>query len=89
MASRSSFAPTVDRNNPKCAMITITHNEPQLLPIWIRYHLRHFHPSDIYILDHITDDNSTHPSKIPPGVHFSKLEGNKFAMPVLFRSNVR
>eukprot|EP01034_Spumella_vulgaris_P025310 gene25310-31753_t len=87
-ASRSSMSPKIDKEVPKCAMITITHNEEKLFPVWIRYHMRHFHPSDIYVLDHITTDNSTHPSKIPRGVNVMHLEGNRYTMPVLFRSQV-
>lgn len=87
-STRSSIGPVKNPkiSKAKCAMITITHNEHFLLPIWIRYHLKHFDPGDIYIYDHLTDDGSTHPSKIPPGINFNILEGNKHKMPVRFRS---
>ncbi len=87
-ASRSSLHPfkKAKVSKAKCAMVTITHNEQVLLPIWIRYHMKHFDPEDIYIFDHLTDDGSTHSSQIPQGINFAKLEGNKHKMPVRFRS---
>ena len=33
------------------AVITIVHNEPVFLPIWLRYYSRFFAPEDIYVLD--------------------------------------
>lgn len=39
--------------------MTIVHNEPVFLSIWLRYYSRFFAPSDIYVLDHDTTDGST------------------------------
>jgi hypothetical protein len=39
--------------------LTIVHNEPVFLPIWLRYYSRYFEPADIYVLDHETTDGST------------------------------
>ena len=41
------------------AVLTMVHNEPVFLPIWLRYYSRFFVPEDIYVLDHDTDDGST------------------------------
>jgi Glycosyl transferase family 2 len=41
------------------AVLTMVHNEPVFLPIWLRYYSRYFGPDDIYVLDHDTTDGST------------------------------
>jgi hypothetical protein len=41
------------------AAITIVHNEPVFLPIWLGYYSRYFAPEDIYVLDNDTTDGST------------------------------
>jgi hypothetical protein len=41
------------------AVLTIVHNEPVFLPIWLGYYSRFFAPEDIYVLDHETSDGST------------------------------
>jgi hypothetical protein len=41
------------------AAITIVHNEPVFLPIWLSYYSRFFAPDDIYVLDNDTTDGST------------------------------
>jgi hypothetical protein len=41
------------------AVITIVHNEPIFLPVWLAYYSRFFGPGDIYVLDNETDDGST------------------------------
>jgi reversibly glycosylated polypeptide / UDP-arabinopyranose mutase len=69
-----------------CAIITIVRDEKELLPFWLRHYSRHVNLHDMYILDHMTTDNSTHPSKIPKGVNYKVLYGNSYAMPVVFRS---
>lgn len=43
----------------KCAVFTIVKNEKYFLPIWINHYKRYFDSSDIYILDHESDDGST------------------------------
>jgi hypothetical protein len=48
----------VPRNRPR-AVVTIVHNEPVFLPIWLRYYSRWFAPDDIYVLDNGTSDGST------------------------------
>jgi hypothetical protein len=42
-----------------CAIFTVVRDEPILLPIWLRYYLRHASSSDLLVLDHATSDNST------------------------------
>ena len=37
------------------ALITMVHNEPVFLPIWLRYYSRFFAPEDIYVLDNDID----------------------------------
>jgi len=41
------------------AVLTIVHNEPFFLPIWLGYYSRFFAPEDIYVLDHESTDGST------------------------------
>ena len=72
--------------NSTCAVITVVRDEADLLPLWIRYYSRHIPLHDMYVLDHLTTDNSTHPSKLPKGINYKVLYGNTFAMPVVFRS---
>ncbi len=81
ISSKHSMNPS---KNATCALITISHNERKMFPIWLRYYLRHFDPTDIYVLDHLTTDGSL--DNLPKGVHKYKMEGNKYAMPVRFRS---
>ena len=72
------------------ALITISHNEKQLLPIWYRYYSRHFNASDIFIYDHKTSDGSIEAKvkKYVNGFHFLKMQGTdaNYLMPVRFRS---
>jgi hypothetical protein len=48
--------PQTDRSR---AVITMVHNEPVFLPIWLRYYSRFFDPGDIYVLDNDSTDGST------------------------------
>ncbi len=41
------------------AVITMVHNEPVFLPIWLGYYSRFFEPQDIYVFDNESDDGST------------------------------
>ena len=41
------------------ALITMVHDEPVFLPIWLGYYSRFFAPQDIYVLDNGTTDGST------------------------------
>lgn len=41
------------------AVITMVHNEPVFLPIWLSYYSRFFRSSDIYVLDNESSDGST------------------------------
>lgn len=41
------------------ALITIVHNEPVFLPLWLRYYSSFFGAEDIYVLDNGTTDGST------------------------------
>jgi Glycosyl transferase family 2 len=41
------------------AVVTMVHNEPAFLPIWLGYYSRWFSPEDIYVLDNETTDGST------------------------------
>jgi Glycosyl transferase family 2 len=41
------------------ALITMVHNEPVFLPIWLGYYSRFFVPEDIYVFDNESDDGST------------------------------
>lgn len=44
---------------PSRAIITMVHNEPIFLPIWLRYYSRFFGPEQLYVLDNDTTDGST------------------------------
>lgn len=41
------------------AVVTIVHNEPVFLPLWLRYYSRCFRAEDIYVLDNESTDGST------------------------------
>jgi hypothetical protein len=41
------------------AVITVVHNEPVFLPIWLSYYSRFFEPDDLYVIDNETTDGST------------------------------
>ena len=56
--SQSAVTGTPSRES-HCALLTYVHNEHFMLPIFLRYYLRHFKASDVYILDHVSSDNST------------------------------
>jgi Glycosyl transferase family 2 len=47
------------RRRRRRALITIVHNEPVFLPLWLGYYGRFFAARDIYVLDHETSDGST------------------------------
>lgn len=47
------------RPGPSRAIITMVHNEPIFLPIWLRYYGQFFAPGDLYVFDNDTTDNST------------------------------
>jgi len=40
----------------KCALLTMTYNEPDFLAMWYQYYSKHFADGDIYILDDGSDD---------------------------------
>lgn len=40
------------------ALITMVHNEPVFLPLWLRYYSRAFAPEDIYVLDNESTDEA-------------------------------
>jgi hypothetical protein len=44
----------------KAAVFTIVKNEPYFLRKYLTHYLKYFHNSDIYILDHDSNDGSTH-----------------------------
>lgn len=43
----------------KSAVFTIVKNENYFLPIWIKHYKKYFDESDIYVLDHQSNDGST------------------------------
>jgi hypothetical protein len=47
------------RVRPRRAVITMVHDEPVFLPLWLRYYARWFAPEDIFVLDNETTDGST------------------------------
>ena len=75
VASRSSMAPS--STNATCAIFTVVYNEPVWLPIWIRYYSRHADLRDMWILDHNTNDGSTNSSRLPRGIRYRRLYGEK------------
>jgi hypothetical protein len=57
-AAAIAARPEPDRPRTR-AIITMVHNEPVFLPIWLAYYGRYFAPEDIYVLDNDTTDGST------------------------------
>lgn len=47
-----------DGARPRAAF-TIAHDEPVMLPLWLRHYGRHFDADDLYVLAHDTSDGST------------------------------
>jgi len=43
----------------KVAAITMTYNEPDFLPIWVRHYVAQVGPKHCYVIDHGSDDGST------------------------------
>lgn len=50
VSSRSSLGP-LPSSRHKCAVFTIMHDEPLMLPVWVRYYQRHF-PGSVFVIDH-------------------------------------
>jgi hypothetical protein len=76
---------TKPKRNDTCAVITISHNEKELFPIWFRYYSQHFNHRDMFILDHMTTDGSL--SNLPKEVNLHKFNV-KSAMPIHERSDI-
>ncbi len=51
--------PPASGTRPTRAIITMVHNEPVFLPIWLEYYSRFFATNDIYVLDNESTDGST------------------------------
>lgn len=43
----------------KLAIVTMSYNEPDYLPVWVKYYAQHVPEEHIYIIDHGSDDGST------------------------------
>ena len=53
-------APSRPRDGARpCAAFTIVHDEPVMLPLWLRHYGRSFDADDLYVLAHDTSDGST------------------------------
>ena len=77
-ASRSSIGP---QEGSSCAVFTVTHNEKEFLPIWLRYYGKHVPFGDIWILDHNSTDGSTNQMNFPKGIKYKALHGDAHFMP--------
>ena len=64
---REHYAGRAPRHGTR-ALVTMVHNEPVFLPIWLRYYSRFFAPDDIYVLD-----NDTHATARPTGDGFVRI----------------
>jgi reversibly glycosylated polypeptide / UDP-arabinopyranose mutase len=79
----AAYSSVLGHRNATCAVLTITHNEKIMLPLWIRYYSRHVESKkDLYILDHNTNDGST--DNVPEGVVLLKLHGDQAGFPLAF-----
>jgi hypothetical protein len=56
---REHYAGRPPRAGRSRALITMVHDEPVFLPLWLRYYSRFFAPGDIHVLDNETTDGST------------------------------
>lgn len=52
------------KSRPRIAAVTMVFNEPYFLPIWENYYSRQFGIDNLYLVDHGSNDGSTHSSKI-------------------------
>ena len=87
VAVQSYFKPNpryLSGHHHSCAIVTISHNEADLLPIWLRYYARHFEHRNMYVLDHMTSDGSL--DHLPKEVNLLKFNSN-YTMPVHERSD--
>jgi len=85
----SSYSSLVGNRNVTCAVLTITHNEKIMLPLWARYYSKHVaSPQDIYILDHNSNDGSTSKENLVPGVTLRYLHGDKAGFPLSFMNRL-
>ncbi len=55
----ADYKPRRWRRRRRAAALTIVHNEPVFLPIWLRFYSHFFAADDIYVLDNDTTDGST------------------------------
>jgi hypothetical protein len=59
-ARRTHYAGrTAPATRRRRAVVTMVHNEPVFLPIWLAYYGRWFRPDELYVLDNDTTDGST------------------------------
>ena len=54
----------------KMAAVTMVYNEPDFLPIWLRYYVAQVGPTHCYVIDHGSDDGST---RDLPGVNVIRI----------------
>ena len=71
------------RNKTLCAAVTITHNEKFMLPKWTKYYSHQLSsPSDVYVLDHNSNDGSI--KDVPVGIQVLSLHGDKAGFPLAY-----
>ena len=74
VASRSSMGP-LPSSPHKCAVFTIMHDEPLMLPVWARYYRRHFAGS-VFVVDHQRNYSALSPeARAAQQVNVSALQG--------------
>lgn len=55
---RELYASKPARRPSRRALVTMVHNEPVFLPIWLRYYSRFYAPEDIYVFDNESNDDA-------------------------------
>ena len=59
----------MDTLKKDCAIFTIVKNEKIFLPIWLEHYKKHFNTTDIFILDHDSDDDSITSEMVDIGIN--------------------
>jgi hypothetical protein len=55
------------------AIVTMVYNEAVFLPLWLRHYSGQADPRHCYVVDHGSNDGSTDPARLPPGLNLVRI----------------